>query len=79
METTSALVTFAGKVFDRLPAILDDRDGHVITLGIIQCFNEGWSVDDTVAVNLCLQECGCELDEDVACARIKKLRDKYKK
>lgn len=67
---------FTVYVFSRLPKI-PSEDASIIEQSVIQMHANEWTVDDAVAYCRCLEEIDPELDEDIALARMSKIRDKY--
>lgn len=69
-------ITVMGRIVDQYPAI-DVGDLSHVGRCIEQTHNEGFSVEDSVAYCKCLEEVNPTLDEDIALARMDRIRSKY--
>ncbi len=68
---------FVDQVMSRLPKIPDERDIPMLQLDAAKYFDEGWTVNDTVAYFRCMEEVNPELEEGIALARMHAIIKKY--
>lgn len=70
---------FVAVVMARLPIIPATHDHGIVAAGIRQQHSEGWSLDDAIAWNRCLEEVNPLLDEATALERMERISSKYAK
>lgn len=79
--------TFVAAVLSKLPSITDERDLGVVTAGIAGMFAQGWSMDDSVSFNMCLEEVNpiedfqnaFNAEEKTRLEKMEAIKKKYKK
>lgn len=76
MEARLEFEAWVGHVMAKLHfPVPEDAAGYVDMLRTLH--REGFTVTDAVAYSQCMEECNPELDEDVALARMDRIRSKY--